>query len=78
MASLCLIQDCPVYNDIAPYIAMITTHATVNSIYRGDAAATLLHKYGKHTQREIYYEYTHGQEPNPAKPARIQYPRAVQ
>ncbi len=70
MSHLCLVQKCAVYSDIAPYISIVTTdvHATVNSIYRGDAAAWLLHRYGKHTQREIYQEWLNGQEPNPANP----------
>src|ERR1700756_310391 len=70
MATLCLIQKCPVYDDIAPYIAIVTqdAHATINSIFRGDPAAALLHKYGKHTQREIYWQWKHGLEPNPANP----------
>lgn len=70
MAKLCIVQHCAVYNDIAPYIQIITAdaHATVNSIYRGDPAAWLLHRYGKTTQREIYEQWIHGQEPNPANP----------
>jgi hypothetical protein len=64
------VQACAVYSDIGPYIALLCNdaHATVDSIFRGDAAAALLHRYGKHTQREIYEEYIHGQEPNPANP----------
>lgn len=69
MAKLCLVRNSPVYNDIGPYIDIITTdaHASVNSIYRGDAAAHLLHKYGKHTQRELYQLFLLGQG-NPANP----------
>jgi hypothetical protein len=57
MATLCLVQHCAVYNDIAPYISILTTdaHATVDSIYRGVSATKLLNKYGKHTQYQLYH-----------------------
>ena len=50
------IQGNPVDASICPFIAIVVNdaHATVNSIYRGDDAATILHKHGKHTQRELY------------------------
>jgi hypothetical protein len=66
-----VIQDCPCPAGIAPYIYVVThaAHATVNSIYRGQDAAALLHKYGKHTQAELYDGYQDG-EPGfyPANP----------
>lgn len=55
MAKLCLVQDCPVFNDIGPYIYIVThdAHATVNSIYRGDEAEHLLNQHGHHSQRQL-------------------------
>jgi hypothetical protein len=66
---LCTVQQCPVYNDIGPYFAILAndTHAKVLSIYRGDDAARLLHKHGKHTQRELYTMFRDGKG-NPANP----------
>ena len=51
-----VIDGCPVPYDVAPYIYLILRRAkqTANSIYRGDDAKALLHKYGKSTQREIH------------------------
>jgi hypothetical protein len=56
MNDLLVIQGCPVNKWIAPYFYICVTEAkaTVNSIYRGDDAASILHAHGKHTQREIY------------------------
>lgn len=39
---------------VAPYIDIITDGATVNSIYRGEDAASILHAHGRHTQAELY------------------------
>jgi lysozyme len=36
------------------------TGCTYNSIYRGDDAAAILHRHGKHTQRELYDGYARG------------------
>lgn len=62
---ICVVQDCPCFSDIAPYISIVATdaHATINSIYRGQdpAAKRILHKYGKRTQAELYWMYVHGQ-----------------
>jgi len=51
-----IVQGCPVNARIAPYIALLTTDtaATVNSLYRGQDAAQLLHRHGHHTQAEIW------------------------
>lgn len=38
------------------------------SCYRGEDAQALLNAHGLHTQAQIYWEYTHGEEPNPANP----------
>jgi hypothetical protein len=59
-----VIQGCPAPDLIAPYIDIITDGATVNSIYRGDDAKSILHAHGKHTQRELY-ESMHGVGVNP-------------
>jgi hypothetical protein len=51
-----VIQGCPCNALLAPYIELLRreTGATVNSIYRGQDAAGILHKHGHHTQAEIY------------------------
>jgi len=51
-----VIQGCPCNPLAAAYIALLAkdTHSTVNSIYRGQDAASILHRYGKHTQAELY------------------------
>lgn len=56
MSDFRVIQGCPCNALLAPYIALLVrdTGATVNSIYRGDDAAALLHRHGKHTQRELF------------------------
>lgn len=61
MATLCLVQRCPVFNDIGPYISIVTgdAHATVNSIYRGQDAETLLNKYGHSSQAQLYDGWIH-------------------
>lgn len=66
---LCTVQGCAVYSDIGPYIAMLANdaHASVQSIYRGQDAARLLHRHGKHTQAELYSMAQKGIG-NPANP----------
>lgn len=56
-------QGNAVYNDIAPYIVILTedVRGTVNSINRSDAAAAILHRHGKHTQRELFNTLPPGQ-----------------
>lgn len=51
-----VIQGCPCNALLAPYVELLRreTGATINSIYRGQDAAAILHKHGKHTQAEIY------------------------
>jgi GH25 family lysozyme M1 (1,4-beta-N-acetylmuramidase) len=39
---------------IAPYIDIVTDGATVNSVYRGEDAASILHSCGLHTQAELF------------------------
>jgi hypothetical protein len=55
MAVLCLVQDCPVFNDIGPYLSLLFTDAgaAVTSIYRGDLAQAMLNARGEHTQRQL-------------------------
>lgn len=69
MGDFRVIQECPANKWIAPYIAIVCNdaHATINSIYRGNDAAVILHRHGKHTQSELYQMYLHGQG-NPANP----------
>jgi hypothetical protein len=45
---------------IAPYIDIVTDGATVNSIYRGEDAASILHAHGLHTQAEVFDLYGPG------------------
>jgi len=63
MSDFRVIQGCPVNAIIAPYIWIVTNdcHATVNSIYRGEDAAGILHAHGHHTQAELYEMYLNGQ-----------------
>lgn len=51
-----VIQGNPVNDAIAPYIEYLRrlSDATVNSLYRGQDAAAILHRHGKHTQAEIH------------------------
>ena len=51
-----IVDGCPAPYDVAPYIYLVLRRAgqTASSIYRGDDAAALLHRHGKHTQREIH------------------------
>jgi len=52
------IDGCPCPYDVAPYAFLVLRRArmTASSIYRGDdpAAAPILRRSGKHTQRELY------------------------
>jgi len=52
-----VLQGNPCPDRIAPYIAVITAGSTVNSIYRGSDAASILHAHSKHTQAEIHRMY---------------------
>lgn len=69
MSEFRVIQGCPCNKWIAPYFAIVTAdaHATVNSIYRGQDAARILHKHGHSTQAELYRLYLEGKG-NPANP----------
>jgi hypothetical protein len=53
-----VIDGCPIPRKLFPVAAAIKEDlgggTLFNSIYRGDDVAALLHKYGKHTQRELY------------------------
>jgi len=62
-----IIDGCPCPYDIAPYVYIVLRRAgqTASSIYRGDDAAALLHRYGKHTQREIYNDPAYAGKANP-------------
>jgi hypothetical protein len=55
MTDFRVIQGCPCNAMIAPYYGILVkeTHATVESIYRGDDAKAILHAHGKHTQSEV-------------------------
>jgi hypothetical protein len=55
MATLCLVQKLPCFNDIAPYWSILATdaHASIVSLYRGDDARALLNKYGHHSQTQL-------------------------
>lgn len=54
--SFLVIQGCPCNPNIAPYFSLLAkwSNATVNSIYRGQDAASILHAHGKHTQAELF------------------------
>ncbi len=61
MAAWRVLQGCPCPASIAPYFALLDEDCrrhghpvTFNSINRSDAAASILHRHGKHTQREIH------------------------
>lgn len=61
MAAWRVLQGCPCPASIAPYFALLAEdcrkhghRVTFNSINRSDAAAPILHRYGKRTQREIH------------------------
>lgn len=54
-----LVNGSPVPYEIAAQVYLITRRAkqTVSSAYRGQDAAPLLHRHGKHTQAEIHRMY---------------------
>jgi hypothetical protein len=51
-----VVQGCPVPRNIAPYIKIVTddARATVNSIYRGTDAESILHRHGHSSQADLY------------------------
>lgn len=53
-----VIDGCPCPRDVAPYVYLVLRRAnqTASSIYRGDdpEAKAILHRHGKHTQRELH------------------------
>jgi GH24 family phage-related lysozyme (muramidase) len=57
-----VIDGCPCPRPLYPILKKLKaeTGCTYNSIYRGDDVAGLLHKVGKHTQRELYDELAPG------------------
>lgn len=57
-----VVQGSPCNVTAAAYFALLTkaTHSTVNAIYRGDDARAILHRHGKHTQRELYLSLPRG------------------
>lgn len=56
MSDFRVIQGSPCNPWIAPYFELLRkkSGAVFNSIYRGDDAKWILHRHGKHTQRELY------------------------
>ena len=56
------VQNCPVGKLQAPFIAIIVddAHATVNSIYRGVDAESILNAHGKHSQAQLYRMFLDG------------------
>lgn len=69
MSNFRVIAGCPCNKWIAPYFSIVTAdaQATVNSIYRGQDAAWILHKHGHQTQAELYQLFLQGKG-NPANP----------
>lgn len=67
-----IVGGCVFPSQLAPFMTTLQndSHAAYQSGYRGEdpLAVVLLHRLGKHDQAEIYEEYIHGQEPNPANP----------
>lgn len=57
-----VVQNCPVPRQLAPFLKQLLkeTNSTLNSCYRGEEAKALLHKLGKHTQKELYDGYKAG------------------
>jgi hypothetical protein len=51
-----IIDGCPCPYDVAPYVYLVLRKAGMqaSSIYRGEDAKSLLHRYGKRTQAEIH------------------------
>lgn len=67
-----IVGGCVFPSRLAPFMTTLQneSHAAYQSGYRGEdpPAVRLLHILGKHDQAEIYSEYIHGLEPNPANP----------
>lgn len=59
MSEFRVIAGCPCNRWLAPYFELLRkkSGATINSIYRGEDAAAILHRHGKHTQAEIHRMY---------------------
>jgi hypothetical protein len=57
-----IVQNCPVGMLQAPFISIIATDAkaTVNSIYRGTDAESILNAHGKHSQAQLYQMFLNG------------------
>jgi hypothetical protein len=58
-----VIDGCPVPRRLARKVRALkraVPSARLNSCYRGDAARRLLHRLGKHSQRELYDGYRRG------------------
>lgn len=51
-----IVQGCPVPKKLAPFLRKVLAEsgAQLQSCYRGDDARALLHKCGKHSQKELY------------------------
>jgi hypothetical protein len=64
-----VLDGCPCPRPLYPVLKKLKkeTGCTFNSIYRGDDVAGLLHRKGKHTQRELYDMFLRG-EGLPANP----------
>src|SRR4051812_11512408 len=64
-----VIDGCPCPRPMYPLLRKLKadTGCTFNSIYRGDDVARILHRFGKHTQAELYAMYLRG-EGLPANP----------
>ena len=56
MAEFLIIDGCPVFDDIGPYIQVCLDDAgaIATSIYRGDDARAILNANGKHSQRQYH------------------------
>lgn len=56
MSDFLVVQGNPCNSKVAPYFALLLaeTGSTANSIYRGQDAAEILHRHGKHSQTELY------------------------
>lgn len=66
-----VVQDCPVPAPLAPILRRLLTDsgARLESCYRGPDAEPLLHRLGKHSQRELYWMWLHRRPgANPANP----------
>jgi hypothetical protein len=64
--SLVVIDGCACPRELFPFLEMLKrdTGVVYNSIYRGQEAASILHKHGKHTQGELF-KMMHGKGVNP-------------